>query len=437
MSRTGACEDHRPTRGRPDGPPHRPRTRRTAAALAAAALLPALLATSACGGPADAAGGGDVSVMTWAPSGTGSADRPGMTRLAQAVGRELDAKGGLNGHSVHVLTCNEHNTADGAAECVRQALAAHVIAVVGSYSQYADSFMPALETAGIPYLGGYGLSTPEFSSPLSYPVAGGTPALIAGSGLQLVAAGCRTVSLIRPNTQAGDTLVGYLSAALSPANITLTDIKAPEKSNDYTAVAQQAIGDDQPGHCVSSALGAEPTSNLLDPYRRLGPKNTVFASVIGSVQQSVVDSTGGDAGPLSGAYATGWYPPEPSHVWDPLRATIQGYGDGDSIDVSDPGVETTWVAYEVLRQAAARIGPDKPLTGKSLRAVLDRGDPIETSGATPPLSWSMSSMLPSADSPRLVNTSVTFQQVRGGRLVEQQSTFVDVRWVLAGGKPPA
>ncbi|MDH6577623.1 ABC transporter substrate-binding protein [Kitasatospora sp. MAP5-34] len=416
----------------------RHRHRRTAGGLAAAALLPALLAASACAGPADAAAGdGDVTVMTWAPSGTGSADRPGMTRLADAIGRELDAKGGLSGHHVQVLTCNEHNTAEGASDCVRQAVAAHVIAVVGAYSQYADSFMPALEIADIPYIGGYGLSTPEFSSPLSYPVAGGTPALIAGSGLQLVAAGCRTVTLIRPNTQAGDTLAGYLSGALTPSGVELTDIKAPEKSNDYSAVAQQAIGSDQPGHCVSSALGAEPTSNLLDPYRRLQPKNTVFASVIGSVQQSVVDSTGGDSGPLGGAYATGWYPPEPSHVWDPLRATILGYGDGNVIDVSDPGVETTWVAYEVLRQAAGRIAPGTPLTARSLRAVLDRGDPIDTSGATPPLSWTMTNMLASADSPRLVNTSVTFQQVRGGRLVEQQSTFVDVRWVLAGGKPPA
>ncbi|WP_441250724.1 ABC transporter substrate-binding protein [Kitasatospora sp. McL0602] len=430
MLLTGARHDRGP----------RTRGRRPAVALAAAAaLLPALLATSACGGPADAAatGGGEVSVMTWAPSGTGSADRPGMTDLAEAVGRELNAKGGLAGHPVHVLTCNEHNTAEGAADCARQAIDAHVIAVVGSYSQYGSSFISLLEAANIPYLGGYGLSTPEFSSPLSYPVAGGTPALIAGSGRQLVAAGCRTVALIRPDTRAGDTLLGFLTGALSTEKIKLTDIKAPEKSNDYSAIAQQAIGADRPGNCVTSALGAEPTSNLLDPYRRLGPKNTVFASVIGSVQQSVVDSTGGDTGPLNGAYATGWYPPEASHVWDALRGTLHDYADGNAIDVSDPGVQTTWVAYEVIRQVAARIGPAKPLTAKSVRSVLDSGDPIETAGATPPLSWGMTNMLPSADSPRLVNTSVTFQQVQGGRLVEQQNTFVDVRWVLTGAKHPS
>jgi len=437
MRRIGSSDDQQPTgTWRKDG---RCRPHRTIGALAAAAaLLPALLATSACGGPADAATGDhEVTVMTWAPSDTGSADRPGMTALAEAVGRELNAKGGLNGRKVQVLTCNEHNTSDGVSACARQAVDAHAVAVLGSYSQYGSSFIPTLESAGIPYIGGYGLSTPEFSSPMSYPVAGGTPALIAGSGRQLVEAGCKIVTLIRPDTRAGDTLLGYLAGALKPANVKLVDIKAPEQSNDYSAIAQKAIGDDKAGNCVTSALGSEPTSNLLDPYRRLGPRHTVLASVIGSFQQSVVDSTGGDSGPLGGAYATGWYPPEASHVWDALRGTVRSYGNGDTaIDVSDPGVQTTWVAYEVLRQATARIG-SKPLTAKALRNVLDSGEPIDTAGATPPLSWGMTNMLPSADSPRLVNTSVTFQQVQGGRLVEQHQGFVDVRWVLAGGRPPA
>ncbi|WP_431679980.1 ABC transporter substrate-binding protein [Kitasatospora sp. KL5] len=438
MRRNGSPDDHQPT-GRRIAGPSRGARRRAGVLAAAAALVPALLATSACGGPADAASASaDLTVMTWAPAGTGSADRPGMTALAEAVGREINAKGGLHGRKLRVLTCNEHNTSEGVTACARQAVDAHAIAVVGSYSQYGSGFVAMLEQAGIPYLGGYGLSTPEFSSPLSYPVAGGTPALIAGSGRQLVEAGCKTVSLIRPDTRAGDTLVGYLDAALRPANIRLTDVKAPERSNDYTPIAQKAIGDDRNGNCVTVALGPEPTANLLDPFRRLGPKHTALASVIGSFQQSVVDSTGGDNGPLGGAYATGWFPAEASPVWDALRGTVRSYGAGDTaIDTADPGVQTTWVAYEVLRAAAARVDASKPLTAKTLRAVLDSGDPIETNGATPPLSWGMTNMLASADSPRLVNTSVTFQQVQGGRLVEQHKGFVDIRWVLAGGKPTA
>lgn len=358
-------------------------TRSRAVGLAAtAALLPALLATG-CGGSADASSSkAELTVMTWAPADTGSTDRPGMTALATAIGATINAEGGVAGHRLKVLTCNEHNTSDGATACAAQAVAAGAVAVVGSYSQYGDAFIPPLAAKGIAYIGGYGLSSPEFTSPISYPVAA-APALIAGSGLQLVAAGCRTVALIRPDTPAGDTMVGALAAALAPANVALTDVPANETSSDFTAQAQQAIGADRPGNCVTAALSPVPTLNLLDALRRQPRQNTRIASVIGSVQQSVVDSTGGDGGPLANAYATGWYPPEVSKVWDPLRAVVNSPATAGmtSIDVSDPGVETTWVAYQVFLQAVQRMG-DQQVTSTSLRAELDSGNPINTGGAT-------------------------------------------------------
>ncbi|MFF2040106.1 ABC transporter substrate-binding protein [Kitasatospora sp. NPDC058170] len=402
------------------------------------ALLPTLFSASACGGPADAStGSGELTVMTWAPAGTGTADRPGMTALAEAISRDINGKGGLNGRRLRVLTCNEHNTPAGATACAQQAVDAKATAVIGSYSQFGDNFMPILERAGIPLVGGYGLSTPEFSSPLSYPVDGGMPALIGGSGRQLVDAGCRTVSLVRPDTPAGDNLLGYLANALKPAGIKLLDVKAPEQSTDYTAVARKAIGKDEPANCLTSALGAEPTGNLLDSYRRLGPKNTRIASVIGSVQQSVVDSTGGDNGPLAGAYVTSWYPPESAKIWDALRSVARTDSAGVTIDVADPGVQTTWVAYEVFRQAAERVAAaGRTLNAKSLTALLDSGDQMDV-GITPPLSWGTTNMLASTESPRLVNTWVTYQVVKGGRLTLQQPGFVDVRWVLTGSRPPA
>ncbi|WP_051709737.1 ABC transporter substrate-binding protein [Streptomyces sp. NRRL S-350] len=423
--------------GRP--PIGRRRCRRPiAAAATAAALLPTLFSASACGGPADAAGGTDLTVMTWAPSGTGTADRPGMTALASAIGQDVNLKGGLDGRRLRVITCNEHNSADGARACAQQAVDAKAAAVIGSYSQWGEDFMPVLERAGIPLIGGYGLSQPEFSSPLSYPVDGGMPALIAGNGRQLVEAGCRTVSLIRPDTPAGDNLLGYLGNALRPAGIKLQDVKAPEGSSDYTPVARKALGKDEPGNCVTSALGAEPTGNLLDSYRRLTPKNTRIASVIGSVQQSVVDSTGGDSGPLGGAYVTSWYPPESAKVWDGLRAVVRADTTGGrTIDVSDPGVQTTWVAYEVFRTVAQKLAEaGKPVTPTSIAGLLDSGEGIDT-GITPPLNWGATNMLPSTESPRLVNTWVTDQVVRSGRMTLQQPGFVDVRWVLTGGRPPA
>ncbi|MEU4118205.1 ABC transporter substrate-binding protein [Kitasatospora sp. NPDC028055] len=426
------------SRARPTISGRRPR-RPIAAAVTAAVLFPTLFSASACGGPAGASTAADeLTVMTWAPSGTGSADRPGMTALAESIGRDVNVKGGLSGHRLHVITCNEHNTADGAKSCAQQAVDAKAVAVLGSYSQWGDAFMPVLERAGIPLIGGYGLSQPEFSSPLSYPVDGGMPALIAGSGRQLVDAGCKAVSLIRPDTPAGDNLLGYLGNALKPAGIKLLDVKAPEQSSDYSQVVRKAIGRDDPGNCVTSALTSEPTGNLLDAYRRQNVRNTRIASVIGSVQQSVVDSTGGDSGPLAGAFVTSWYPPESAKTWDGLRAVVRSQAtDGHSVDVSDPGVQTTWVAYEVFRVVVEKLtAAGKPVEAKSVDALLDSGEGIDV-GLTPPLNWGTTNMLPSTESPRLVNTWVTYQVVRNGRMTLQQPGFVDVRWVLTGARSPS
>ncbi|WP_051836090.1 ABC transporter substrate-binding protein [Streptomyces sp. NRRL WC-3742] len=426
-----------PNPGRRPAIARRSRRRPIAAAATAAVLFPTLFSASACGGPADASTSGDLTVMTWAPSGTG-ADRPGMTELAEAVGKDVNLKGGLNGHRLRVLTCNEHNSADGAKACAQQAVDAKAVAVIGSYSQFGDDFMPVLERAGIPLIGGYGLSQPEFSSPLSYPVDGGLPALIGGSGRQLVEAGCKSISLVRPDTRAGDNLLGYLATALKPAGVKLLDVKAPEQSSDYAQVARKAIGKDEPGNCVTSALAAQPTGNLLDSYRRLAPRNTRIASVIGSVQQSVVDSTGGDSGPLSGAMVTSWYPPESARIWDGLRAVVRADTTGGrTIDVSDPGVQTTWVSYEVFRVVSEKLSAaGKEVTAKSVAALLDSGEGIDV-GLIPSLNWGPTNMLPSTESPRLVNTWITYQVVKGGRMTQAQPGFVDVRWVLTKGRPPA
>ena len=149
-----------------------------AGALAACAAL-----VAGCGVvPGVTGGSGDdtITVMTWAPENTGATNKPGMPAFAEAYGRWVNAHGGLGGRPLRVLTCDEHDDAVAAARCARRAVAENAVAVVGSYSQHGDAFLPTLEAAGIPYIGGYGLTHDEFTSPLSYPVNGGQPALLAG-----------------------------------------------------------------------------------------------------------------------------------------------------------------------------------------------------------------------------------------------------------------
>ncbi|WJK67111.1 ABC transporter substrate-binding protein [Streptomyces albidoflavus] len=414
------------------------RSRRSPARLALLTALTAAL-TAGCGLlPAGAQGGGrePVTVMTWAPERTGATDKPGMPAMAEAIARWVNASGGVDGHELKVLTCDDGNDSEGAAACARRAVREDVVAVVGSYSQHGRSFLSPLEAADIPYIGGYGVTGEEFTSPLSYPVNGGQAALLAGNGRQL-GEECGRVFLVRPDTVAGDALPGMLDAGLAGAGAgAAVDVPAPESAREYTAQAARVLSAGPSGSakpdCVTAVLG-DRTDTFFDTFRRARAaegRDVRIASVLGGVDQSLVDRTGGARGPYEGAYVTGWYPVASDDRWAPMRRVIRDHAfDDNRIDPADAGVQTTWIAYEVLRRAVAEVDADR-VTARAVHRVLDDGLSVETGGLTPELRWRFEDLLAARDHPRLVNAEVTFQTVRSGRLTATGSGPHDLTGTL-------
>ncbi|MEU4208464.1 ABC transporter substrate-binding protein [Streptomyces sp. NPDC026206] len=372
-----------------------------------------------------------ITVMTWAPDGTQATNMAGMPAMATAYARWVNANGGIHGRELNVLTCNEHNDTVAAAGCAQRAVEEGAVAVVGSYSQHGRSMMSPLEASGTPFIGGYGIAHEEFTSPLSYPVNGGQATLLAGNGRQLASV-CRRVALVRPDTIAGDQLPALLDAGLTAGGRPhAADIRAPEDASDYTrhsSAALDSAGKDD-GACVTAALGKR-TNTFFDSFRRLretaAGTGVRIAAVLGSVQQSLVDSTGGASSPLEGTYVTGWYPPADDARWEPMRKVIKDHAFGDNrVDPADPGVQTTWLAYTALRSVLLSLDAGD-ISAASVRHALDGGHQVDTGGLTSPLKWQHQNLLAVRDYPRIINTNVTYQVVRDGRLVAVRDGFVDV-----------
>ncbi|WP_329383932.1 ABC transporter substrate-binding protein [Streptomyces sp. NBC_01351] len=384
-----------------------------------------------CGAlPGDSGGPGDtITVMTFAPEETKATNMPGMTGMAKAYERWVNSKGGINGRKLRVLTCNEQNTANGAADCARKAIKEKVVAVVGSYSQHGRAFMAPLEVEGIPFIGGYGVSSEEFQSTFSYPVNGGQPVLIAGAGHQLGRA-CEKVALVRPDTLVGDTLPVLLNAGLRANQMSdASDIRAAEDSADFTPQAREALSHtlggggakDKNNGCVTAVLG-ERTETFFDAFRRTEPqrKKPQIASVLGSVSQSLVDRTGGKESPFEGAYITSWYPVATDPLWEPMRKVISDFAFGDdTVDADDSGVQTTWIAYTVLNEVIKGFKKDDAISSRKVARALNQAQAVKTGGLTPDLSWRYQDMRAVTGFPRIVNGQVTFQIVQTGRLVAQ------------------
>ncbi|MGW5786031.1 ABC transporter substrate-binding protein [Streptomyces sp. NPDC003757] len=430
----------RPTRSTlPGGPRGRSRAIRTGA-LSAGALVACAALAAGCGVVPGATGGsggdGPITVMTWAPQDTGATNKPGMPALAQAYARWVNAQGGLGGRKLNVLTCNDHNDSVAAAKCARRAVKEKAVAVVGSYSQYADSFFPVLEGARIPYIGGYGLTNAEFTSPLSYPVNGGQPALLAGLGSTL-AGSCGPVTLVRPDTIAGDQLPALLDSGLvSGGHERSHDQRAAEDATAYDDQSAQALareartGGGTPG-CVVPVLG-DRTGTFMDSFRRAREDHPGVrtATVLGSVDQTTVNASGGASGPYEGAYVTGWYPPAGDPAWAGMKELIkeQAFGD-NAVDAADAGVQTTWIAYTVFKEVVASLG-DGEVSADTVRRALDDGLEVGTGGLTPALRWTFADKLASVGFPRLVNAEVTLQVVRDGHLTSAREGAVDTTRTL-------
>ncbi|MFF7410753.1 ABC transporter substrate-binding protein [Streptomyces lydicus] len=423
----------------------------TVSAVACGAALASLL--SSCGslpGSEDSGEKEPVTVMTWAPENTKATNMPGMPAMAQAYARWVNAHGGIRGHRLRVLTCNERNDSVAAAQCAQRAVDQGAAAVVGSYSQFGRQFMSPLEVKGIPFIGGYGASDEEFESPLSYPVNGGQASLLAGNGRQL-ARDCEHVALVRPDTIQGDQMPSLLNSGLqNGSRKPAKDIKAPEDGTDYSPQVTRALdevgadpatfgtaaaGGKAPGACVTASLG-DHTDAFFDSFRRLQEESPEVrvASVLGSVGQSLVNRTGGTSGPLEGADITGWYPVAADPRWKPMRRVITDYAFGDNrLDPADQGVQTTWIAYTVLRALIGQLDDEgvQDITAHNLQTTLDKGDrAIDTGGLTPKLRWRDDDLLAVQDFPRIVNGMVTYQVVRGGQLVAAQDGFVNVTKTL-------
>ncbi|MFD5709348.1 ABC transporter substrate-binding protein [Streptomyces pharetrae] len=410
---------------------------------ATAAMVACTSLAAGCGvvpGVTGGAGDDTITVMTWAPLETGATNKPGMPALALAYARHVNAQGGIDGRKIKVLICNDHNDSVDAAKCARRAVKEDVVAVVGSYSQYADSFFPVLEGAGIPYIGGYGVTNDEFTSPLSYPVNGGQPALLAGLGKEL-AAGCGPVVLVRPDTIAGDELPTLINSGLKAGGHENTDdLHAAEDATEYSARSEEALeratADPAERGCVVPALG-DRTSTFMDSFRRarLDYPEVRTGTVLGSVDQTVIDASGGRSGPYEGAYITGWYPVETDERWDGMKRVIREQAFADTrIDPADAGVQTTWIAYTVFRAVVEAIDDGEEVTASTVRRTLDDGIEVSTGGLTPTLRWRFQDRLASVGFPRLVNADVTLQVVRDGRLVAAREGFVDVTRTLEGAE---
>lgn len=368
--------------------------------------------------------GTPVAVMIWAPQSTASGvSFPDLPLIGQAFADLTNSQGGVNGRPLEVINCDEAGEVDGAKRCAQQAVTRKVLAVVGSYSTHASAYMPVLEAAGIPYLGGAALSDEDLTSPVAFPITGGPSLMVAGAARLAAMQGCRRVSLVRQDTVQVPLLERYAQAGLATGGATMTSVteipSGPVSVDDEVTTATR--GSD----CIVMATGEEGTQRFIAAYQQRDATQQLY--IVGGGQSAGVAAQFPDIAPRT--FLTDSVAPAANGAWQRYRDAVARSPRPAQIDATGTVQRQTWAAFEVFLQVSRQLTSfDAPAVVASLRDSTA----VDTGGLVPALDFTAAAK--PRGTRRLFNPTVTYQRFEDGRYTELRPGFEDLSSVLAAAR---
>lgn len=346
--------------------------------------------------------GDPIKVMTAASYGNDKNDLKDPIVVAQAAADQINLAGGIAGHKVEVITCNDGGDANSAAACARQAKADGAAAMVGGTTLDPAVMMPILEKEGIPWLGSQAVAAEDQSSKYSFPlVAGGLS--FAAMGARTVQDGCTSTAILRVDLPVAAGVVQMLDAAIAKAGgQPATEIKVPPTATTFDSIAAEVAKHD-------CALVAVPTPGFLGiaaATRQAGGK-TRFYALSGTTWDTVLKQ----AGPvLEGTVTSTSFPPASDPMWDKAKAAVGSA----SVDWSFLYTEQTWVAYQALADVLKNV-KGKTVDAKTVFAALNAASKVDDGGFTPVLNFTKEFPTPGVN--RIFNPTLQFAKISGGAVV--------------------
>jgi ABC-type branched-subunit amino acid transport system substrate-binding protein len=377
-------------------------TRRSSRISAGVALTVALLAAAACGDDdddggtqAEGEGGGEqatgepITVMTIGTLGTAEGATTSIEQTALAYEGWINANGGLGpeGRPLEVVFCNDQDSPEGGRECANEAVEQGVVAVVGGYSiQGSFEILPLLEQANIPWIGlgllGGGVET----SPMSYPVVGGSITEWMAIGQEVGGAGCETAGVIRWVAGPGIEAQAYFGHGLGTEGGAIGPV-APVgfDATDLTpAVAAASEGVD----CMMFGMSPEQGALTVRAAQELGVE-VPLAFYPDAVTPQTVEETGGADSPANGGTSASWFPAADEPIWDEAKDAVEQYAsDPDVVHFTDNfNFQITWVAFKAFENILGTLESVDGLDAAALVEHLNSGDSFETGGFTRPVQF--------------------------------------------------
>jgi ABC-type branched-subunit amino acid transport system substrate-binding protein len=339
----------------------------------------------------------------------------------------INAHGGIAGHKLDARFCDAQGTPTAAAACARQAVAAHAVAVVGSFTFTGDAIVPVLAAAHIAYFGNCcNLSASEFTSPDSFPM-GNQPLYAVGAVQRAVQDRCKHMTgVIIQGAESFEPLMTNAANALH-AKISKY-VSLPATAKDYSSqVAQATSGGTD---CILAVISETPYIAWNAAFAQSGSTARMYGP------QGNLDSVSikGFTQATNGDVVAGMYPDIALPVWADYRAALKQYNADPKQDYNSLGGLGTWTAYQGFKQIVEKM--TGPITAETFSKTVATAK-VNLPGMIPPIDFSKpwNTLGGPKGYDRLFNKSVVFSKVENGKIVPLTNTFEDVS-NLAEGKAP-
>jgi ABC-type branched-subunit amino acid transport system substrate-binding protein len=399
--------------------------------FAAATSVTMLLALAACGGgDSDSNSGsrpsqdpdvqftGDpVKVMTVTAYDTDTLNVKAILDIAQGAVVSINNAGGIGGHELQLVTCNEGADPNKAADCARQAVEEGVAAMVGGFTANGDAIMPILEDAGIPWFAPPGISAAELSSADSYPITSGVLGL-AGLGQKAAQDGCDSVASVNYDLPSAGQIGQLVDIGLASEGHPASElIKVPPTATDFSTIAQETSEYD------CAVIGTPPQSflGIAASGAQLGSETRYYV-VPGGLTDAVTES-GGEA--VEGTVTLSNFPAADDPIWGDAKDVVGDLQDDENGGWSALFLQNTWVGF---RTFLSLVKNNEDVSAAGIKATLDATTQVDTDGFAPPFSFAEDFPAPGLN--RVFNYQELTFKIDGGKLVQDGDELSDMRSAL-------
>lgn len=339
---------------------------------------------------------------------------------AQAAADAIEADGGVNGSPFEIIVCNI-DSPNAATDCGRQAVSENVVATVGTFSTNAAEYLPILEDAGIPQVAVYPIAFEDLTSPINYPLIGGTISTTGGMGAQLADSGDDQIAVAYLDIEQGALAAQLVGVGSEPRGAEIVgEIPVPSGTVEYSPLVAQTLDTDPNG--VAMVLASADAPGYLRALRQAGYDGDVVTSTT-SIPTASLEELGDAAEGLLlpanflPASYTG------NDTVDQFNDELDQYAPSDIN--RDDNAQNSWAGIHLIATLMEGKGS---ITAQSLTDALKSADTIDV-GFAPEFNFKQGTELPDL-APGLqlsiYNTSVVYSEWTDGEIQAIDGKFVNV-----------